>query len=243
MNLKKIIDTKLYNLPLSKIWNQKHIVINTINPHSYIIAKRDKTFAKALLDSDILLPDGIGIVIASRMLCKKKISKIAGADIHKYLLNYANQNYQKVFYLGASMTTLHLIERKIKREFPNISIKSFSPPFKLDFSEKDTHYMLSVINSFEPDILFVGMTAPKQEKWVFCNRDKIISNTIVSIGAVFDFYAGTVMRPHKFWIKIGLEWLPRFLKEPKRLWKRNLVSTPLFLYDIARLKYKDIFYK
>ena len=82
------------------------------------------------------------------------------------------------------------------------------------------------------DVLFVGMTAPKQEKWAFTNRDRIPAGLICSIGAVFDFYAGTVKRSSPFWISIGLEWLPRLLREPKRLYKRVFVSGPAFLWDL-----------
>ena len=80
------------------------------------------------------------------------------------------------------------------------------------------------------------MTAPKQEKWVYRNKDSISADVIASIGAVFDFYAGTVIRSGPIWIKLGLEWLPRLLKEPKRLWKRNFISTPVFLWDILKEK-------
>jgi N-acetylglucosaminyldiphosphoundecaprenol N-acetyl-beta-D-mannosaminyltransferase len=92
--------------------------------------------------------------------------------------------------------------------------------------------MINAVNKFSPDVLFVGMTAPKQEKWVYENRHRIKTPVICSIGAVFDFYAGTVKRPGKFWISIGLEWLPRLLREPRRLWRRTLISTPLFIWIV-----------
>jgi N-acetylglucosaminyldiphosphoundecaprenol N-acetyl-beta-D-mannosaminyltransferase len=193
-------------------------------------------FNEALHSSDILLPDGTGIVLASKIVNNKKINKIAGADIHQYLLYQANLKSQKVFYLGAAQSTLKLIESKVKKEFPNITVSSFSPPYKPQFSEIETAQMLEKVNDFKPDILFVGMTAPKQEKWVFINKENIDANTIVSIGAVFDFYAGTIKRPSAIWVSLGLEWFPRFLKEPKRLARRNLVSTPKFLLEIIWYK-------
>ena len=193
-------------------------------------------FNEALHSSDILLPDGTGIVLASKIVNNKKINKIAGADIHQYLLKQANLKSQKVFYLGASHCTLLLIEGKVKKEFPNITVSSFSPPYKPQFSEIETAQMLEKVNDFKPDILFVGMTAPKQEKWVFINKKNIDANTIVSIGAVFDFFAGTIQRPSAIWVSLGLEWFPRFLKEPKRLARRNLVSTPKFLLEIIWYK-------
>ena len=96
--------------------------------------------------------------------------------------------------------------------------------------------MIAAVNKCKPDILFVGMTAPKQEKWVHTNNTFLDVKVITCIGAVFDFYAGTVKRSSPFWIKLGLEWLPRLLREPKRLWKRNFVSTPLFLWDLLKAK-------
>jgi N-acetylglucosaminyldiphosphoundecaprenol N-acetyl-beta-D-mannosaminyltransferase len=96
--------------------------------------------------------------------------------------------------------------------------------------------MISAINNFAPDILFVGMTAPKQEKWVYLNKSQINAKIICSIGAVFDFYSGNIKRPNQFWINLGLEWLIRFLKEPRRLFNRNFISTPLFLFYVLKAK-------
>jgi N-acetylglucosaminyldiphosphoundecaprenol N-acetyl-beta-D-mannosaminyltransferase len=226
----------VFNSSLESIDFANNKIINTINPHSYCLSRYDKLFNEALQFSNILLPDGTGIVLASKIVNNKKISKIAGADIHLYLLKKANLKRQKVFYLGASQSTLKLIEGKVKKEYPNITVSSFSPPYKPQFSESETALMLEKVNDFKPDILFVGMTAPKQEKWVFANKENIDANTIVSIGAVFDFYAGTIKRPGNFWVSLGLEWFPRFLREPKRLARRNLVSTPKFLLEIIWYK-------
>ena len=227
----------IFDKTLDSIDFDNNKIINTINPHSYCVANKDLDFKEALKNSDILLPDGIGIVWAEWFLNGNSIKKIAGADIHQYLLQQANLKSQKVFYLGAAQSTLKLIEGKVKKEFPNITVSSFSPPYKPQFSESETALMLEKVNDFKPDILFVGMTAPKQEKWVFANKDNIDANTIVSIGAVFDFYAGNVNRAPKFIVKIGLEWLHRSLKS-RRLLIRNLKSNPIFLYDIIKEKLK-----
>ena len=236
MDLSLTIKNNVFDKSLSEIDINKKQIINTINPHSYCEAKKDKVFAEALLDSDVLLPDGSGIVLASKFLLGKTIKKIAGADIHQYLLEQANLKGDKVFYLGASENTLQLIEKRIAKDYPNISVSSYSPPYKPEFTAEDTNKMLKAVNAFKPKILFVGMTAPKQEKWVFDNKDQLEPNIVTSIGAVFDFYAGTVKRSSPFWIKLGLEWLPRLVREPKRLWKRNFVSTPLFLCDLFKTK-------
>jgi N-acetylglucosaminyldiphosphoundecaprenol N-acetyl-beta-D-mannosaminyltransferase len=241
MNLKQLVKHQVFNAPLSSIPLDKKCVINTINPHSYCVTKEDAVFKAALLAGDVLLPDGFGIVLATKVLTGKKIDKIAGADIHHYLLEQANKKQQRVFYLGASTATLKLIEARLQKEFPAITVGSYSPPYKPTFTAEDTRAMLVAVSLFKPDFLFVGMTAPKQEKWVYTNKDHIDATVITSIGAVFDFYAGTVKRSSPFWIKIGLEWLPRLVREPKRLWRRNFVSTPTFVFEIINEKFKSRF--
>lgn len=215
---------------------EKKVIINTINPHSYCVSKKDEDFRQALKKSDILLPDGVGIVWAARFLRNRKIGKIAGFDIFLYLMKEMNDSGRTCFFLGASEKTLQLIKERAKKDFPNVKVLSFSPPYKKEFSESDSNIMIEHINRCQPYTVFVGMTAPKQEKWVDQNREYLDANVICSIGAVFDFYAGTVKRPGAFWIKMGLEWLPRFLKEPRRLARRNLISTPTFIVEVLYFK-------
>ena len=226
------------NIP--KLNGQSQTIINTINPHSYCVAKTDKQFQGALKDSDVLLPDGIGIVLAVSLLVGKKILKIAGSDAHAHLIQKANTERLKLFYLGASQDTLDKIRIRLAKEQPNCVAGFYSPPFKNEFNSDDSSEMIHVINTFAPDILFVGMTAPKQEKWVYSHKSQIDARIICSIGAVFDFYAGTVKRSHPIWIKMGLEWLPRLLREPKRLARRNFISTPEFIIDLVKEKMRQL---
>ena len=211
------------------------ITINTINAHSYIVAKKDSEFRNALVNSQILLPDGEGIVFMAKQLKGKHINKIAGADIHQYLLNKAQDKHLKCFYLGASESTLDTIKRKQEKTYPNIEFGFFSPPFKNNFSKEDTKAMIQQVNGFKPDILFVGMTAPKQEKWVYQNKAHINANVICSIGAVFDFVAETKKRAPQWMINLRIEWLHRALSS-WRLTKRYMYSNPLFIWEVIRLK-------
>ena len=212
--------------------NSEKTIINTINQYSYCIAEKDEIFKKALKESNILLPDGIGIVAASKLKANKKISRITGAHLHRSLLEKTNKKNGKCFYLGSSTKTLKKIEKRCKEEYPNINVSSYSPPFKESFTEEDNLNMVAAINNFNPDVLFIGMTAPKQEKWVFEHKKELNARVICSIGAVFDFYAGTVKRPNKIYRNLGLEWLGRLLGEPKRMWKRYLYYGPIFLYYV-----------
>lgn len=219
---------------------EKKMIVSTINPHSYCVAKNDKFYNEALHFSDILLPDGIGIVLAVHILTGNKIVRLAGSDLHYRLLQKMNESHGTVFYVGSSSGTLKRIQKKVMQEYPNIVVASYAPPFKPVFTEADNAKILAAINEFRPDVLFVGMTAPKQEKWVHENKNEIDAKVICSIGAAFDFYAGTVKRPGKFWIRLYMEWLLRFLRNPKRLWRRNFISAPLFLWDVLKAKILSI---
>jgi N-acetylglucosaminyldiphosphoundecaprenol N-acetyl-beta-D-mannosaminyltransferase len=157
-------------------------------------------------------------------------------------MNKLNKTGGKCFFLGSSQDTLDKIVAKAKMEFPKIQVEVFSPPYKPTFSEEENAEMISRVNAYNPDVLFVGMTAPKQEKWAYTHYDKLNINAhIGSIGAVFDFYAGTVDRPSPFWINLGLEWFIRLIKEPKRMWKRYLYYGPIFIKMIVEQKLKQLF--
>ena len=213
-----------------------HKVINTINQYSYCMAEQDSEFKLALQNSDVLLPDGIGIVMAAKFLKGKILKRITGADLHEHMLTVLNASGGKCFYFGSSNNTLDKIKQRLKNEFPAVQCQFFSPPYKDVFSDVENEEMIKSINEFKPNVLFVGMTAPKQEKWTNINKDKINAEIICSIGAVFDFYAGTIQRPAKIWMEFGLEWLGRLVKEPRRLYKRYLYYGPIFAYKLIEEK-------
>ncbi len=212
------------------------------NPHSLVIASRDSVFQKALRKADMLLPDGSGIILAARILRLSIPGKIAGFDFFHGLSKLAQAHGGiRYFFLGSSPMVLEMIVSRINSEFPKIHIcGTYSPPFKPEFSPSDNESMINAINSARPHVLWVGMTAPKQEKWIYNHLKYLRVPFAGAIGAVFDFYAGTKQRSSEFWIKMGLEWLPRFVREPGRLWERNLKSTPIFLGWIIREKLKII---
>ena len=214
----------------------KKTLINTINQYSYCMAEKYPEFKNALTNSDILLPDGIGIVLAIRMISGDKLHKIAGTDIHFHLLDLLNDTGGSCFYLGSSDSTLKKISARINKQYPNIKFGSYSPPYKPQFSPSDNAAMINAVNTFKPDVLFVGMTAPKQETWAYEHYTDVDSKIICSIGAVFDFFAGTVKRPSKFWIKLGLEWFIRLVKEPKRMSRRYLYYGPIFVILMVKQK-------
>ena len=228
----------LFTKSLDDLPQSPKTVINTINQYSFCLAEKEPDFKEALLESGVLLPDGIGIVAAVRLQSGQKIKKISGSALHFHLLNKLNKEYGSCFYLGSSERTLKKIKERIAKEYPNIRVGFYSPPFKPVFSDSDNAKMIAAVNQFKPDVLFVGMTAPKQEKWAIAHKQQLNAKLIGSIGAVFDFYAGTMSRPSNFWINLGFEWFGRLINEPKRMWKRYLYYGPVFLYILFKHKVK-----
>jgi N-acetylglucosaminyldiphosphoundecaprenol N-acetyl-beta-D-mannosaminyltransferase len=125
------------------------------------------------------------------------------------------------------------IKERMSREYPHVSVCGmYAPPFKKKFSDDENNRMIQHINHAAPTALWVGMTAPKQEKWIQEHRSHLNVPFIAAIGAAFDFFAGTKRRASAPLQNAGLEWLPRLLREPRRVWRRSFVSTPVFLYYI-----------
>lgn len=212
------------------------VLISTINQYSFCIAEKDPSFKAALLGSDVLLPDGIGIVGAVRFLTGQKIRKLTGADIHQQLLTELSLSGGSCFYLGSSEDTLSGIKEQLAKRYPNLKVGFYSPEYTSQFTDQENEEMIQAVNAFSPDVLFIGMTAPKQEKWAFTHKDRLNTGIICSIGAVFDFYGGTMLRPSEGWINMKLEWLGRLVNEPTRLWKRYLFYGPVFLASILAIK-------
>ena len=220
-------------------WPEGKFLIDTVNAHSFVIAQKDTAFADALLKADALLPDGVSIVKASRWLHTKNAphEKIAGADLFACEMEKLNGKGGTCFFLGSSPSTLALIEEKAKVTYPKIRVVTYSPPYKSVFSPEESQAMVDAVNAADPDLLWVGMTAPKQEKWLDEHWDELdIHCHAGAIGAVFDFFAGTVERAPRKWIDLGLEWLYRLIQEPRRTWRRYLVDNPKFLWLVLREK-------
>ena len=185
-----------------------------------------------------MLPDGSGILLAAKILNLDIQERVAGTEFFIELTRLCNdQKNINVFFLGSTEDVLESLSIQVKNNFPNVNIcGTYSPPFKVEFSDQDNQQMIDAINNAKTDVLWVGMTAPKQEKWIYQIKDKLDVNFIGAIGAVFDFYSGSKKRAPEWVCNLGLEWLPRLLREPGRLWKRNFVSSPLFLWAIFRQK-------
>lgn len=142
-----------------------------------------------------------------------------------------------VMFMGSSQKVLDLVVKRAAEVYPHLKIVTYSPPYKPEFSEEDNKAIIDAINAVNPDLLWIGMTAPKQEKWTYSHWNELnIHCHVGTIGAVFDFFAGTVERAPMWWQRHGLEWLYRLLKEPKRMWRRYIIGNTLFLWNMLKEK-------
>lgn len=212
------------------------LLINTINAHSYNTVLKDPSFQEAL-NAGVLIPDGASILFAFKFLRGEKIERIAGWDLFQYEMSKLNAKGGICFFLGSGEKTLVLVKEKARTEFPNIRIETYSPPYKEVFTAKENQAMINAVNKANPDLLWIGMTAPKQEKWAHTHLNELnVHCHIGTIGAVFDFFAGTVKRAPVWWQDHGLEWLYRLIKEPKRMWRRYIIGNTLFLWNVLKEK-------
>ena len=213
------------------------LLINTINAHSYNTALKDSLFAEALTKGDVLIPDGASVVMACRWLKAKSqpTERIAGWDLFVHEMDRLNRKGGTCFFMGSSEKVLELIRKRAAVDYPNIKVETYSPPYKPEFSEEDNKGIIEAINKANPDLLWIGMTAPKQEKWTYTHWKELdIHCHVGTIGAVFDFFAGTVERAPLWWQEHSLEWLYRLLKEPKRMWRRYIIGNTLFLKNVVK---------
>jgi len=222
--------------------DKKKTLLSTLNTNSLYTLKNDIRFNKALHASNLIVPDGIGTIVACRLLGLKIKNKISGSDIFYRLNDMLNKHKNfKCFFFGSTKKTIRLVIKKMKVDYPNIKVTGFlSPPFKDNFNKTETKKMINYINRHKADILWIALTQPKQEIWAYENLNRLNTKFIGSIGAVFDFYSGKIKRAPIFIQNLGLEWLFRIAQDPKRLWKRYLYSNFFFIF---RLLPYIIFYR
>jgi N-acetylglucosaminyldiphosphoundecaprenol N-acetyl-beta-D-mannosaminyltransferase len=202
-------------------------------------ARRNEAGRRALESANVLIPDGVGVVLGSRLLGVAVSERVSGPDIFLGLMRSLDEAGGKsVYFLGSTEENLGRIRERVAREFPRIRwAGSYAPPFKAEFTEEEDAAMVEAVNESGADVLWVGMTAPKQEIWIHRNLPRLKVQLAGAIGAAFDFYSGKVKRSHWVWRRLGLEWLPRLLKEPRRLWRRMFISAPVFMWAVVREKW------
>lgn len=213
------------------------------NVHSVVTARSDAMFRLAIENADIATPDGAPVAWTLRRKGYIGQPRVNGPDLMWKLCGDAEASGQGVGLFGATPETLNLLKSVMLKQFPKLQISYlYSPPFR-PLTEEETKSIQEDINRSSTEILFVGIGCPKQEKWMASQRGKI-SAVMIGVGAAFDYHAGTVSRAPKWMQSNGLEWLHRLVSEPRRLWKRYLVTNTVFIVKtVAEISIGSFFQK
>lgn len=213
-----------------------HYII-TANPEIAVRAQKDSQFCDIINNADIVVPDGIGLIYASKIVSHEVNlnERIQGIELIYKIANKINNQSQKIrlFFLGARGEGSKLAAQKIKKIFPNIEIAGY---FGGDASEEGDRIAISIINQTKPNIIFVAYGAPKQEKWIARNLGKMPTVRLaIGVGGAFDIINGKIRRAPSKMRKAGLEWLWRLAQEPWRI-KRIYNATVKFSWLILTKK-------
>lgn len=203
------------------------------NVHSVVTTTTDIEFKLAVNNADMATPDGAPIAWALRRLGFPAQERINGPDLMWKYLAQAERTGQTVFFYGSTDSTLEKLNAVLAQTFPRLRIGgTYSPPFRpLSVAEDDE--IVEQINRSGANVVFVGLGCPKQEKWMAEHRGKI-NAVMIGVGAAFDYHSGVIKRAPVWWQNNGLEWLYRLGSEPRRLFKRYMVTNTLFIYGFMR---------
>lgn len=203
--------------------------IIAVNPEKVMAAEKNEELRQLINSSTYQIPDGVGILLASKMKGGKISSRVTGVDMMDRLIRFAAEENHKVFLYGAKEEVVTTAKQKLEEKYPGLNISGYENGY-----EKDNEKIINNINASGAELLFVAMGSPKQELWIRENMGKLNVKVFQGVGGSFDVFSGKVQRAPLFFRKLGIEWLYRLLKEPTRF-KRQL-ALPRFLMKILGAK-------
>lgn len=234
MNTVEYLGYKVLNEKYTEARKEVHEgAVLTISPNSYGLATKDTALEKSLKRGSLLVLDGVYFGLGYFLRTRKTIEKNQGPDIFYEELAIQNERHGKVFFLGSTEKTLSLIEARLAEEYPNISYRTMSPPYKDKLDDSDNNTIEGAIKEFAPDVVCVGMTCPKQEIWIDEQIHRYPGILFMAIGGVFDWFAGNYKELHPLWWKLRLGWLGRAIQRPELL-KRNIPNYWIYFKHMLR---------
>lgn len=207
----------------------KKSTIIAVNPEKVMAAEQNEQLRELINNSTYGIPDGVGILLASKLKKGSITSRVTGVDMMDRLLAFAAEKGYRVFLYGAKEEVVSTAKAKIEEKYPKIIISGYENGYV-----QDPQQVIAKVNEAKADLLFVAMGSPKQELWIREHMDSVSAKVFQGVGGSFDVFAGHVKRAPAFYRNLGLEWFYRLMKEPKRL-KRQL-ALPKFLLKVVRSK-------
>jgi N-acetylglucosaminyldiphosphoundecaprenol N-acetyl-beta-D-mannosaminyltransferase len=215
-------------------WAQRHEsrVVCICNAHSVVTAAQEASFMHVLTDADLATPDGAPVAWMLRRQGAQGQTRVSGPDLMIDYMAHAAAQGESVFLLGSTPGTLDILQTQLRGRWPALRIAgALSPPFRTPTAE-EADATVQQINASGAGTVWVSLGCPKQEQWMYAHRGKVQA-VMVGVGAAFDFHAGTVKRAPAWMQNNGIEWLHRFVSEPRRLWRRYLVTNSRFVWGAA----------
>lgn len=205
--------------------NESKTIYLSINPQIALHAHKYPEIIALAESASHRLPDGIGIVKASKRQGGQITERVTGIELMVELLMFANKNNESIFLYGAAPSVLEKLVIKINQDYPNINVVG-----AIDgYTDKKPTEINTIINKANPTFVFVALGFPKQEQWLATNHQKLNAKVFQDVGGSFDVLSGTVKRAPKLFVKLNLEWLYRSLSNPKRLYR--IIEIPQFMYQ------------
>jgi N-acetylglucosaminyldiphosphoundecaprenol N-acetyl-beta-D-mannosaminyltransferase len=199
-----------------------------INAHMLYEIHNSNCFRDVIKNADLVCPDGMPLYYSTRLFGNGVSERIAGNDMIFTMLRGANEQSQKVFFYGTSPNILDKIELRIQNEYPTLEFKTYSPPFR-KLTSQELECDIKMINDFETNIVFVGLGCPKQERWMSEVKGRIDA-MMLGVGGALLLFAGVDSRAPKWMRNLSMEWVYRLALEPKRLFKRYLITNTYFCF-------------
>lgn len=224
-------EDELFKRFLYLLNRSRYSMIFTPNPEIVMMAQKDLEYKDILAEGDLVIPDGIGIIMASKIKKLGLDKRMPGIELMDNILKYCNNAKKSIYLLGASEENIKKAADNIQETYPNLTIAGYHHGY---FDESEEYKIIDGINEVKPDILFVAMGAPKQEKWMYTHRKILNAKVAMGCGGSIDVWSGSVKRAPKFFRKVGLEWFYRIAAHPSR-WRRSLVL-PKFLLKVVLSK-------
>ncbi len=223
------------------VQQRKNSIVVTPNVDHIVKLQNDAEFMRIYRDASLVLADGMPLLWASRILGNPIVEKISGSDIFWNICELASQKQYGLFLLGGRPGAASGAAQTLQGKYPGIRITgTYCPPFGFEYDPAENSKIIAMIRAAKPDILFVGLGAPKQEKWIYNHRKELNVPVSMGIGVTFEFACGMVKRAPLWMQRSGLEWMWRLLMEPGRLWKRYLVEDMKFFILVLRQKFQNI---
>lgn len=215
--------------------------VTALAVHGLIEGYRDAVLKNQINSIDLVVPDGQPVRWAMNALHHTKLrDRVYGPTLMLKLLHAAQLRNIPIFFYGSKQETLDLLRSNLMKQFPNLQIIGMQADRFRESTDEEKIRDRNLITDLGAKLVFVGRGCPRQEKWVAENKDHIPA-VLIAVGAAFDFHAGTVKQAPSWMQNMGLEWLFRLIQEPKRLWKRYLVTNSIFLFLFLKAAIKKLF--